>query len=230
MKRLPEIKTLPLIALLALGPVVTAPASGEKKLPDFRLNSVRISGIPRLPDAAIPPVPPPTDTGYYPRVKAGDLRLDSSVTVTVDGGKGKAEINFPRMKHPGARSGFRSSLFVKFAPHNSAAVLSWAAVLCSGPQYLGYKGSSLKFPDRAGDFTIKDEALSLGPLKAQLGRTHPWVIPAGEDGFRDLDRLCSADFPSRMKAFNIKALPREAGGYIFRYDPAADLLTVSWPK
>lgn len=230
MKRRLAIKMLPLIVLLALGPVVTAPASGEKSLPEFSLNSKRASHIYRYNEDRVPVVPPPTDTGYYSGARPGGVRLDSSIRVVVDGAAGRAEINFPEAGPVGAAYGFRSSLFVKFAAAGSSSVLSWASVVCSGREYLGYKGSSLKLPDRAGDFAIKDETLSLGPMKNLLGRTHPWLLPAPGAGVQTLDRLCSADFPKKMKAFAVKALPREANGFSFKYDPAGNLLTVTWPK
>ena len=227
-KRL-AIKILPLIALLALGPVVTAPASGEQSLPEFSLNSKRASHIYRYNEDRVPVVPPPTDTGYYAGGRRGGVRLDSSIKVVVEGEKGRAEINFPEAGPEAAPYGFRSSLFVKFAANSSASVLSWASVVCSGREYLGYKGSSLKLPGGAGDFVIKDETLSLGPLKNLLGRTHPWLLPAPGAGGGDLDRLCSSDFPKKMKAYAVKALPCEANGFSFKYDPAKNLLTVSWP-
>ncbi len=225
------VKKLALLLSLALGPVSAGLAAGEKKLPEFRLNSVRISSLPNLPCGEIPPVPPPTDTGYYSRAKAGGVRLDSAVTVFIYGEEQRAEITFPRAEDEEARSGFRASLFIKYSGPGSAPALSWAAVVCSGRHYLGYKGSSLRLPDKTGDFAIKDENLSLGPLKTLLVKTHPWVLPApGKDGFRDLDRLCSADFPGKMKAYTVKALPPEAGGFSFKYDPVKDQLTVSRKK
>ena len=225
------VKKLALLLSLALGPVSVGLAAGEKKLPEFRLNSVRISGLPGLPHGEVPPVPPPTDTGYYSRAKAGGVRLDSAITVFIDGEEQRAEITFPRAEEEEARSGFRASLFIKYSGPGSAPALSWAAVVCSGRHYLGYKGSSLLLPDKAGDFSIKDQNLALGHMKTLLVRTHPWVLLVTiKDGFWDLDRLCSADFPGRMKAYTVKALPPEAGGFSFKYDPVKDLLTVSRKK
>ncbi len=224
MKRSSAGKNLRLTLALALA--LPCAAFGEKKLPEFRLNSTRISAIPRLPDGAIPPVPPPTDTGYYSG--AGGVRVDSLIKVVVDEERGRAEINFPAAE---ARRGFRSSLFVKFAANDSTSVLSWAAVVCSGRQYLGYKGSSLKLPDRAGEFAIRDESFALGPMKEMLGRTHPWILPAGEGGaFQPLDSVCSADFPKKMKGYSVRALPREADGFSFKYDQGRNVLTVTWSK
>lgn len=230
MKRRLAIKIMPLIALLALGPVATAPASGEKSLPDFTLNSKRASQLYRYNEDRVPVVPPPTDTGYYSGGRPGGLRLESSIKIVVEGESGRAEINFPGAGSEGASYGFRSTLFVKFAANSSSSVLSWASVVCSGRQYLGYKGSSLRLPGGAGDLVIQDETLTLGPLKYLLGRTHPWLLPAREAGGRTLDGLCSPDFPAKMKAYALKALPHEAGGYSFRYDPAGNLLTVTWSK
>ena len=230
MKKRLTIGILPLTALLALGSAVTATASGEKSLPDFTLNSKRASHIYRYNEDRVPAVPPPTDTGYYAGGRPGGVRLESSIKVVVEGETGRAEINFPGAGPGSAPYGFRSSLFVKFAANSSASVLSWASVVCSGRQYLGYKGSSLKLPGGAGDFVIKDETLSLGPLKNLLWRTHPWLLPANEAGDQALDGLCSADFPKKMKSYAVKALPREANGYSFKYDPAGNLLTVTWSK
>jgi len=216
--------------LLFLGLAAPRPASGERTLPDFRLNSVKISGIPRLAFGEVPPVPPPTDTGYYSRAGLGAVRLDSSIKVTVAGGTGRAEISFPAVQR-GYGSGARSSLFIKFLPQSPDPVLSWASVVCSGRQYLGYKGASLKLPGKDAEFAIKDDNLSLGPMKVLLGRTHPWVIPAADrDGFNNLDRLCASDFPAKMKAYSVKALPRGAGRYRFKYDPSQNTLTVTWGK
>lgn len=214
---------------LALALALPCAAFAERKLPEFRLNSTRISGIPRFPDGAIPPVPPPTDTGYYPGGKTGGLRLDSSIKVTVDGERGRAEIVFPAAEAGGTFYGFRSSLFVKLSGHSSSSVLSWAAVVCSGREYVGYKGSSLKLPDGSGGFILRDESLALGAVKDGLARTHPWLVPGGAGGGQGLDRLCSGDFPGKMKAYAVRALPREADGFRFDYDAAERRLTVTWP-
>ena len=229
MKKRLAIKIPPLIALLALGSVVTAPASGEQSLPEFSLNSKRASHVYSYNEDRVPAVPPPTDTGYYAGGRGG-VRLDGSIKVVVEGAAGRAEINFPEAARGGGPYGFRSSLFVKYAAAGSASVLSWASVVCSGREYLGYKGSSLKLPGGGSDFVIKDETLSLGPLRTLLGRTHPWLLTEPGAGAEALDRLCAADFPKKMKAFAVQALPREANGFSFKYDPAGNLLTVTWSK
>ena len=247
MKRSAAVKSLPLMLVLALA--APGPASGERSLPDFSLNSMKIRGIPELPRGAIPPVPPPVDTGYYARATPGGIRLDSSIMVVVDGEEGRAEIKFPGAEFGEARSGCRSSLFIRFTSQNSAPALSWASVLCSGRKYLGYKGSSLQLAGKSGDFAIKDDNLALGPMKNLLSRTHPWIIaPAQKDGYalpqcllkgpcppagQDLDQVCSADFPGKMKAYPVQALPPEAdgetGGFSFKYDKTGNSLTVTWP-
>ncbi len=220
---------MPLTLLLTLA--LHGPAFAERSLPVFPLDSVKLSGIPKLSDGYIPPVPPPTDTGYYSRSGAGGIRLDSSVTVVVDGEGGRAEINFPGQRTVAALAGYRSSLFIKFIAQSSAPVLTWAAVVCSGGKYLGYKGASLKLPDGDSGFSIKDDSLALGGMKTLLYRTHPWVVlAAGTDGFRNLDRLCSAGFPEKMKAYSVSSLPRAAGSFSFKYNPSGNKLTVTWHK
>ena len=228
MKRHAARKALPLMLALtlALPPLV----SGGTSLPAFSLNSVKISGLRRPARGEIPPVPPPFDTGYYARANPGGVRLDSSIKVVIDGKDGKAEIKFPGVEYKEARSGCRTSLFVRFSGQGQSPVLSWAAVVCSGPKYIGYKGGSLELPGRSGDFTIKDDSLSLGPQKTRLSRTHPWLVPDAEKDGKGLDSLCFPDFPEKMSSYAVKALPAEADGFSFKYDPEKKDLTVTWHK
>lgn len=212
-------KLLPaLIAPLA----ALSPAGAEQTLPGFRLDEVKVSGLPRLPDGHIPPVPPPTDTGYY---SPAGVRLYSSVKLVVDGEAGRAEIDLPG---GGGTGGYTTSLFVKLARQEAATELSWAAVVCCGGQYLGYKGATLTLPAGRGELALRDDAYALGPMKALVGRTHPWLLQgAGADG--DLDRLCAPGLASRLKAYSPAALPRAAGGLTLRLEKRKKL-TVSWDK
>ncbi len=216
--------------LLALTLAIPSFASGDTGLPAFSLNSVRRSGLRRPARGEIPPVPPPFDTGYYARANPGGVRLDSAIKVTIDGKEGKAEIKFPEVEYGEERAGCRASLFIRFIGPDTGPVLSWAAVVCSGRKYLGYKGASLELPGRSGSFTIKDESLSLGPLKTMLNKTHPWLVPAAEKDEKDLNRLCYPEFTEKMKAYAVKALPAEADGFSFKYDPEKKALTVIWHK
>lgn len=192
--------------------------------PDFNLNAVRMPVGPGCPEDNIPPVPPPTDTGYYARYGGDAPRLESSVKVAVSGGEGRAEILFPGVRMPESAAGYRSALFIRLAEGGRSPVLSWAAVFCAGRRYLGYKGSSLEFPSAAEDFAIKDESLALGPLKARLARTHPWLV-AGTPP----DALCAGDAPRRL-GYALKTLPAEQGGLAFTYDRKKNSLTVTWKK
>ena len=219
-----------LTLMLALALAVPCLAYGDTGLPAFSLNSVKRSGLRRPARGEVPSVPPPFDTGYYARANPGGVRLDSSIKVIIDGKAGRAEIKFPGVEYEEARSGCRASLFIRLSGQGQPPVLSWAAVVCSGTKYLGYKGASLELPGRSGNFTIKDDSLSLGPQKTQLSRTHPWLVPAADKNGQELDRLCSPDFPGKMKAYAVKALPPEAGGYSFSYDPDNKALTVTWRK
>lgn len=192
--------------------------------PDFNLNAVRMPVGRGCPEDNIPPVPPPTDTGYYARYGGGAPRLESSVTVAVRGGEGRAEILFPGVKPPESAAGYRSALFIRLAEGGKSPVLSWAAVFCSGRRYLGYKGSSLEFPAGTEDFSIKDESLALGPLKVRLARTHPWLV-AGTPP----DALCAGDAPRRL-GYTVKTLPAGRDGLAFTYDRKKNSLTVTWKK
>lgn len=214
----PAARTCVLLCALLLAPAGAARA--ENSLPDFNLNAKKVSSVCKYSEDRVPPVPPPTDTGYYARYGGEGARLDSSVTVVVQEKAGRAEILFPRAKNQQA-AGYRSALFVKLDGEGAAPVLSWAAVFCSGGRYLGYKGSSLAFaPD--GDFHLKDEALALGPLKVRLVHTHPWIM-----GGLTPDALCSADLPKTL-GYTVKALPAQAYGLGFSYDRRGNALTVTW--
>jgi hypothetical protein len=197
-----------------------APARAEKALPLFDLDEVKVAGLPRLPDANIPPVPPPTDTGYY---SPAGIRVDSSVKVIVEGSAGRVEIELPRAA---AGPVYSASLFIRFAAVGQPE-LSWAAVVCSGGRYLGYKGATLRLPaGEEGEITLRDDAYSLGPMKGLVGRTHPWLVK-GAGGAEDLDRLCAPGLASRLKAFSPRALPRSAAGYDFLLAKGGKL-TLSW--
>ncbi len=73
--------------------------------PDFNLNAVRMPAGRGCPEDNIPPVPPPTDTGYYARYGGGAPRLESLVTVAVSGGAGRAERVCPGVKAPESAAG-----------------------------------------------------------------------------------------------------------------------------
>lgn len=217
--------------LAALVLALTAPgarlAAAEKSLPAFNLDTVKVSGLPNLPDARIPAVPPPTDTGYY---SPAGVRMDSSVTVVVDGGGGRVEIELPATGPQGG-AGYRSSLFIKLAGRGASPVLSWAAVVCCGGQYLGYKGASLTLPGESGEFSLHDDNYALGPMKGLLGRTHPWLLAgAGPEADGDLNRLCSPEFAGRMKPYLLKALPGSVAGFDIKLNPSRKKLTVTWDK
>lgn len=218
----PWMKTHLLLAALMLAPAGGGRAA-DLSLPDFNLNSTGITAVNRLCTAPVPPVPPPSDTGFYARYGAGAARLESSVTVVVEHGAGRADIVFPRSSGNELSAGYRAALFIKLEGENTP-VLSWATVFCSGGHYLGYKGASLELPRGPGaDFLIKDETLALGPLKVRLLRTHPWMA----DGQR-LDALCAPGLPGKLRGYNVKTLPAEAAGLAFKYDRKQNTLTVTW--
>lgn len=217
----PALKTLVLLA--ALSAAGAGRASAEQYLPDFNLNSKRVSHVYKFNEDRVPAVPAPTDTGYYARYGVGAARMESSVTVLVRDGSGRADIVFPKAAAPERAAGYRAALFIKLDGEKTPA-LSWATVFCSGGRYLGDKGASMELPRGPGaDFTIKDETLALGPLKVRLLRTHPWMADAAS-----LDGLCAADLPGKLKGYTVKALPAEAAGLAFRYDRAKNSLSVTW--
>lgn len=218
----PALKLQVVLAALILAQAGSGLAS-ELGLPDFNLNSTGLTAVGKFSAACVPPVPPPSDTGYYARYGAGAARMESSVTVVVEDGAGRADILFPRAAGDELSSGYRSALFIKL-DGEKAPVLSWATVFCSGGHYLGYKGASLALPRGPGaEFLIKDETLALGPLKVRLLRTHPWMADGPQ-----LDSLCSPGLSRKLRGYSVKTLPAGAAGLAFRYDRAKNALTVTW--
>ncbi|MHB0996728.1 MAG: hypothetical protein ACYC2I_10200 [Elusimicrobiales bacterium] len=211
-----------LLLTLTAQQAALCPAYAERTLPVFALDEVKVAGLPRLPDGHIPPVPPPTDTGYY---SPAGMKLYSSVKLVVDGEAGRVEIDLPR---GGGSGGYSTSLFVKFAGREAGAELSWAAVVCCGGRYLGYKGATLTLPAEGGELALRDDSYALGPMRALVGRTHPWLLQ-GAGAAEDLDRLCAPGLAAKLKAYSLAALPREAGGLRLRLERRKKL-TLSWDK
>lgn len=216
--------------------------AGPVYLPDFDLNSKKMyNGAKKWKSAYDFPTPVPQNMGIYfygdgrgPVPARIPYRFDhvqalSSISVRVDGEKGKAEIAFPKVEFEKAGDGNRSSFFIKVSSEASAPMLSWAAVICSGRSYVGYKGASLKLPEGSGGVTVDDTTLALGRLGALVRKTHPWLIAGlgGKDG-RSLDRLCAADFPEKMKEFSVETLPRKLYGFNFGYDALQNTLKITW--
>lgn len=213
--------------LLLLAALLLAPAGGGRAadlvLPDFNLPSTGLSAVSGYRGPCVPPVPAPTDTGHYARYGVGAARVESSVTVVVRDGAGRADIVFPRAPGDELSAGYRSALFIKIEGEK-VPVLSWATVFCSGSRYLGYKGAALELPREPGaEFLIRDETLALGPLKVRLLRTHPWLA-----GVPHLDGLCAPGLPKKLRNYSVKTLPAEADGLAFSYDRAKNALRVTW--
>ena len=224
--------TIPLRLLLAVLLGVNAGAAfAEVYPPDFTLNAKKVSDVKQWPRPFDFPTPVPANMGIYfygdgrgpvpARIpcKADHVQTTSSISITVEGKKGKAEIAFPRVEFEERRTGDKASFFIRVSSETSSPVLSWAAIICSGRNYLGYKGASLKLPEKSGSFSVDDTTLALGGPGALVRKTHPWLIAGlGGTGGRNLDRMCSADFSKKMKEYNVETLPGELGGFNFGYD------------
>jgi hypothetical protein len=230
----------PRLLLAALLGLNTGAVFAEVYLPDFTLNSKKASDVKHWPRPFDFPIPVPTNMGIYfygdgrgpvpARIpyKAGHVQTTSSISVKVEGKKGKAEIAFPRVEFEKQRTGDRSSFFIKVSSEASSPVLSWAAIICSGRNYLGYKGASLKLPEKSGVFSVDDTTLALGGLGALVRKTHPWLIAGLDGGGRSLDPLCSVDFTKKMKEYNVETLPVELDGFNFGYDAGKNILNITW--
>ncbi|OGS45666.1 MAG: hypothetical protein A3J79_13840 [Elusimicrobia bacterium RIFOXYB2_FULL_62_6] len=230
---------------------------GEVYLPDFKLDSMKASDVPDYRGPAVPKVPPPVNTGYdfrvrkdyarlyrtalapggcrpfpqkvqlYDLLNARKVRLTGAIALAFEAGKGQAEIIFPGAEFDDAQPEDRSALFVRVTGGSSSPQLSWASVICSGSRYLGYKGASLKLPEKSGAYAL-DETLALGAKKVLIEKTHPWLAAAEGKARQDANRLCAAGFPEKMKAFSVGSLPAEADGFNFLYDAARNALRITW--
>lgn len=233
--------TIMLRMLLAVLPgLIAGAAFAEVCLPDFTLNSKKASDAQEWLRPLDLPTPVPKDTGihsYGPRRrpaparlthKAAHVQTTSSISVRVEGKKGKAEIAFPKVEFEEPWAGNRSSFFIRISSEAPATVLSWAAIICSGQNYLGYKGASLRLPEKTGVVSVDDTTLALGRLGALVRGTHPWLIAGLDGGGRNLDRLCSAGFAKKMKGYSVASLPGELDGSNFGYDAGKDILNITW--
>lgn len=201
-------------ALIFLVSAIPASAS------DFTLNALKASDLrPAAENRTILPAPAADSAD-----KASYIQMTSSIKVKMDKEKGEITIGFPKVEFGDAEAQDKSYLFVKLLRQEPAPVISWATVLCSGGHYLGYKGSTLSFPEQSGSFSIS-EMLALGTYPSQLiSRTHPWL--AGEAG--DLSEMCSAPFLEKMKDARVETLPSKIGDYSFEYNRRKNALKVSW--
>jgi len=155
-----------------------------------------------------------------------NITFTGRTTVALDGRKGRAEIKFPEAEFEDELPGDEVLLFVKASGDTLPPELSWAAVICSGRGYLGYKGSSLKLPGESGNFTLV-ENVAVGGRKAQITKTHPWLA-GRRGGDDDLNRLCSPDFRRKMKDFTVRTLPGELDSFHLNYNPAQNTLNIAW--
>ena len=201
-----------------------AGAGAADVMPDFGLDRVRIKDLPRYRCDDGPQIPEPVDTGYFYELGPGPVRVDSLVKVSVEGAASRAEISFPSLGASAEAIGYSSRLFVKLLPGPEGPVLSWAAVLCSGGSYAGYKGSSLLLSAAAESLVVRDDALAMGWQRERLRSTHPWLAGEGK-----LDGLCSGR-SSAMRRYSPESLPAENRGRRFRYYAGLRRLVVTWGK
>lgn len=188
---------------------------------------VRLDGgpMPKLPG---PEVYPLYDVGPGPALppplsRAGYILLTSSTKLKMNREKGELLVTFPEVEFAGGAFGDRAELFVRVTDAAPAPLISWAAVMCSGGTYLGYKGATVAFPARSGSFSIKD-TLALGSPKAGISRTHRWLTA----GVMTLDDLCSDEFRKKMKNARAGNLPPRLGPYRFAFSPVRKTLRATW--
>lgn len=185
--------------------------------PDFNLNSMRAAEISGASFFA----PTPVLDRQLP--KASYIQINSAIKLKMDKEKGEMTVTFPKVDFGDQAAGDKAHLFVKILRETPAPVISWATVICSGGNYLGYKGSTLNFPETSGSLSIS-ETLALGYPKLLIARTHPWL--AG--GLENPEEVCSPAFLEKMKDARAETLPPTIGNFSFDFNPRKNTLKAKW--
>lgn len=197
--------------------ILAVPSSFAGTLPDFNLNSIRAAGISGA-SFITPPVPDQQLS------KASYIQINSAIKLKMDKEKGEMTITFPKVDFGDQAAGDKAHLFVKILRETPAPVISWATVICSGGNYLGYKGSTLNFPETSGSLSI-NEMLALGSYpKRLIERTHPWLT----EGLSNIEEICSGPFLEKMKDARAETLPPKIGNFSFEYNPRKNTLKAKW--
>jgi len=158
-----------------------------------------------------------------PFSKSGYIQMTSSTKFKMNKEKGELTVVFPKVEFGGKAYGDRALLFVKIVRETPAPAISWATVLCSGPNFLGYKGSTVDFPEKSSSFSIS-ETLALGGPKALITRTHPWLTGS----LVALEDICSDGFLEKMKDARAETLPPRIGKFSFEFNPRKNTLKAKW--
>ncbi len=183
--------------------------------PDPQLNAMRAAG---LPEVSVIPAPPAPELS-----KASYIQITSAIKLKMEKEKGEMTVTFPKVDFGDQEPGDKAHLFVKILRETPTPVISWATVICSGSRYLGYKGSTLNFPETSGAMSIS-EMLALGYPKLLIARSHPWLT----EGLADLEEVCSAPFLEKMKDARAETLPPKIGNFNFDYNSRKNTLKVKW--
>lgn len=197
---------------------LSASPSFAQALPDFSLNTLRAAELNEAPFTVSPPVP------ELSLSKASSIQITSAIKLKMEKEKGQMTVTFPKVDFGNQEPGDKAHLFVKILRETPTPVISWATVICSGGYYLGYKGSTLNFPEASGSLSIS-ETLALGSYpKRLIERTHPWLT----DGLANLEDVCSAPFLEKMKDARAETLPAKLGNFNFEFNPRKNTLKAKW--
>ncbi|MDQ7773475.1 MAG: hypothetical protein RDU13_08115 [Elusimicrobiales bacterium] len=226
-----------LSVLLALIMPLRAAAEGW---PAFTLNDVpsrrRVAPSDHI---WVPPVPEPVPVRMeweeiapfetvpvFSPYRRGAVSVRSAVKVKVKKDKGEAVVSFPGVFFGEPAPGDGARLYIRVGGGDGApASVSWAAAICHGERYLGYKGATFTLPRGSGDPAVS-ETLATGDARALIARTHPWLF------VKELkpDDLCSEKASGTLASFGAARLPPSAGGAVLRYDAARNALKITWKR
>ncbi|MBI5745255.1 MAG: hypothetical protein HY952_11995 [Elusimicrobia bacterium] len=194
---------------------------------------VRVDGLP-LPKGFTPPVPTPRPepAGVYrtydpglptPLSKGGYIQINSATKLKMNKEKGELAVTFPDVDFGGGSFGGQADLYVRVIGTDEAPAVSWATVICGSGNFMGYKGSTVDFPQQSGSVSI-NETLALGSPKALIVRTHRWL--AGD--LVALEDLCTDAFRERQKDYRAETLPASLGKYKLEFNARKNTLKVKW--
>lgn len=212
----------------ALIVLLSAAPSSAGWTADPVLNRLRAADIAAERSISPDPVPGPAMTVLIPGAaalssKSGYIQILSATKLKMDKEKGVLTITFPKVEFGDGLPDDRADLYVKLFGSDMAPVISWATVICGGPNFIGYKGSTVDFPRESGNLSIT-ETLALGSPKLLIARTHPWL--AGD--LASMEELCSDGFRERMRDARAQTLPSSIGRYSLEFNARKNTLRVKW--
>lgn len=161
---------------------------------------------------------------------AGAVQMSDSNRLKYDSKGGKMRISPAKVKITDAEDGDFSDTYIVIAGTPPVVGVSMVTVVCLGGNFAGYTGFSHKLD---GDSSFDSGAmLAMGYPKRLIVRSFPWLFEAGGLDASDeaMAKLCSAEFRDKVKAYNLKSLPKsdENSPIKYAYNARKNVLDIQW--